>query len=419
MTTDICQQSGLISVELAREQLLEAIAPLSETEPFPLEQACGRVLAKPAQAQLDLPPCDNSAMDGYALCGESDTPLQLVGKSLAGHPFAGAIGAGECVRITTGAPLPAGADRVVMQEQAELQGDRLTLHTVPKTGEHIRRRGEDVRSGETLLDTGTALKVPDIALLAAAGVAQVTVVRRVRAALLSIGDELRSLDTPAAELGEGNIYDSNRIAIKAALAQLNLDIVDLGCLPDEPRAIRDGFLAARESADIIVTSGGVSVGEADFTRTVLEELGQLELWRLAIKPGKPFAFGHLPRENGRALFFGLPGNPVSALVTLYQLVLPALEKLKGVGDENRQPPIQCRARLLNPIAKKPGRLDYQRGYTWRDCDGQQVVQSTGIQGSHILSGFSRANCFIVLPREGGNCDTGDWVTIEPFRAPLV
>lgn len=420
MIVDTCQQPDLMSVEQARERLLQAITPLSESETLDLEHACGRMLAQPAIAQVDLPPCDNSAMDGYALCGEAKAPLRLIGKSLAGHPFSGEVRNGECVRITTGAALPAGADRVVMQERVELTGELLTLRTdskQPKPGEHIRRHGEDVHAGQLLLAPGHKLKVPDIALLAAAGVHQVTVVRRVRAALLSIGDELRPLDTPAADLGAGDIYDSNRIALGAALAQLGLEILDLGCLPDEPDAIREGFTRARDSADIVVTSGGVSVGEADFTRAVLTQLGRLELWRLAIKPGKPFAFGKLPREEGEALFFGLPGNPVSALVTLYQLVLPALEKLQGIDEV--QPPIHCHARLLNPIKKSPGRTDFQRGFTWRDCDGLQVVQSSGIQGSHILSGFSRANCFIVLPRESGNCDTGDWVTIEPFKTPLI
>lgn len=418
MTTDTCLQPGLISVEQARAQLLQAIAPLGESETLPLEQACGRVLAEPATARLDLPPCDNSAMDGYALCGESGE-YWLLGKSLAGHPFDGTLKSGECVRITTGAPLPAGADRVVMQEQAELREDRLSLNTVAKAGDHIRRRGEDVRAGQVLADSGRPLKVPDIALLAAAGIAELTVLRRVRAALLSVGDELKPLGTPASELGDGDIYDSNRIALKAAMTQLDLEVIDLGCLPDEPAAIRDAFTQARDCADIVVTSGGVSVGEADFTRRVLEELGQLELWRLAIKPGKPFAFGKLPKKNGEALFFGLPGNPVSALVTLYQLVLPALEKLKGMAAENCQATFQGRARLLNPIRKAPGRTDYQRGFTYRDDDSIQVVRSTGIQGSHILSGFAEANCFIVLPRESSNCETGDWVTIEPFQKPLV
>lgn len=416
MTIDTCLQNGLLPVEQARAQLLESVTPLRQTETLPLEQACGRVLAEAAGAQVDLPPCDNSAMDGYALCGEG-RQFALVGKSLAGHPHSGALQPGQCVRITTGAALPAGADRVVMQENAEVDGDSVLLQKEARIGEHIRRRGEDVGSGEQIVPAGRRLKVADIALLAAAGVSRVTVLRRLRAALLSVGDELRPLETPAAALGTGDIYDSNRIALKAALGELDIEVVDLGCLPDHPGQIRAAFEKARDSADIVITSGGVSVGEADYTRDVLEELGQLEMWRLAIKPGKPFTFGRLPRTEGVSYFFGLPGNPVSALVTLYQLVLPALEKLRGAGDDVVR--FRGRARLLNPIRKSPGRLDFQRGYTYRDGDGLQVVETAGIQGSHILSGFSRANCFIVLPRQSGNCATGDWVTIEPFQAPLT
>lgn len=416
MTIDTCLQSGLLPVEQARAQLLEAVTPLRDTEMLPLEQACGRVLAEPAVAQLDLPPCDNSAMDGYALCGEGRR-FTLVGRSLAGHPYRDALEPGQCVRITTGAALPPGADRVVMQESIELDGDTVQLQSEARVGAHIRRRGEDVGSGKIIVPAGRRLKVPDIALLAAAGVSQVTVLRRLRAALLSVGDELKPLETPAAELGTGDIYDSNRIALKAALGELDIEVVDLGCQPDDPGQIRAAFEQARDSADIVITSGGVSVGEADYTRDVLEELGQLEMWRLAIKPGKPFTFGRLPRTQGESYFFGLPGNPVSALVTLYQLVRPALEKLRGTGDTTA--PFQSRARLLNPIRKSPGRLDFQRGFTYRDGDGLQVVETAGIQGSHILSGFSRANCFIVLSRDSGDCATGDWVTIEPFQPPLV
>lgn len=416
MTIDTCLQKGLLPVERARAQLLESVAPLRETETLPLEQARGRLLAEAASAQLDLPPCDNSAMDGYALCGDG-LQFSLVGKSLAGHPYSGALEPGQCVRITTGAALPEGADRVEMQENIELDDKRVLLQKAAAAGAHIRRRGEDVTSGETLVPVGRRLKVPDIALLAAAGVQRVTVLRRLRAALLSVGDELKPLSTPAAELGTGEIYDSNRIALRAALEELDIDVVDLGCQPDDPGPIRAAFERARDSADIVITSGGVSVGEADYTRGVLEELGQLEMWRLAIKPGKPFTFGRLPRAAGESYFFGLPGNPVSALVTLYQLVLPAVEKIRGADDELVR--FQGRARLLNPIRKSPGRLDFQRGFTYRDGDGLQVVETTGIQGSHILSGFSHANCFIVLPRESGDCDTGDWVTIEPFGAPLT
>ncbi|WP_105103394.1 gephyrin-like molybdotransferase Glp [Microbulbifer pacificus] len=415
--SDACAENGLRSVEAAKQMLIDGIKPITETETIPLHQACGRVLAEPVLSALDLPPCDNSAMDGYALCGEFER-YTIVGKSLAGHPFSGTLEPGQATRITTGAAVPAGADRVQMQENCTLEGDQLSMSRPAAPGENIRHRGEDVHLGQSLIPVGAKIKVPHIALLGAAGVAEVTVLRQLKAALLSIGDELKPIGTPVTELGDGDIYDSNRIALRAALEQLDVAILDLGCYPDQPESIREAFIHARNNADFVITSGGVSVGEADFTKTVLQELGEIDFWKLAIKPGKPFAFGRLPKANGEALFFGLPGNPVSAIVTLYQLVVPALEKLRGTSEQYRQPPVQLRARLLNSIRKKPGRTDYQRGFTYRDGDGIQVVETRGIQGSHILSGFAAANCFVVLPREGGDCETGDWVTVEPFTAPL-
>ena len=416
--SDTCAENGLRSVEAAKQMLIEGIHPITATETIPLSQACGRVLAEPVMAELDLPPCDNSAMDGYALSGDHAS-YTVIGKSLAGHPFAGTLEPGHATRITTGAAVPEGADRVQMQENCTLDGDQLTASRPAQVGENIRRRGEDVHSGQSLVPVGSKIKIPHIALLAGAGVAKVTVLRKLKAALLSIGDELKPIGTPVSDLGDGDIFDSNRIALQAALEQLDVDILDLGCWPDQPEKIREAFMHARDNADFVITSGGVSVGEADYTKTVLQELGEIDFWKLAIKPGKPFAFGRLPKPDGEALFFGLPGNPVSAIVTLYQLVVPALEKLRGTSEKFRQPPLQLRARLLNSIRKKPGRTDYQRGFTYLDEDGIQVVETRGIQGSHILSGFAGANCFVVLAREGGDCETGDWVTIEPFVTPLA
>ncbi|AQQ66851.1 molybdopterin molybdenumtransferase MoeA [Microbulbifer agarilyticus] len=415
--SDVCAQNGLRSVETAKQMLIDSIQPITATETIPLAQACGRVLAEPVLAALDLPPCDNSAMDGYALCGDHQS-YTLIGKSLAGHPFDGALEPGQATRITTGAAVPAGADRVQMQENCSIEADQLTMSRPARPGENIRRRGEDVHTGQSLVPVGAKIKVPHIALLAGAGVAEITVYRKLKAALLSIGDELKPIGTPVSELGDGDIYDSNRIALRAALEQLGVEILDLSCWPDQPEKIREAFIEARDNADFVITSGGVSVGEADFTKTVLQELGEIGFWKLAIKPGKPFAFGRLPKDKGETLFFGLPGNPVSAIVTLDQLVVPALEKLRGTSAEHRHPPLQTRARLLNNIRKRPGRTDYQRGFTYCDSDGIQVVETRGIQGSHILSGFAGANCFVVLSREGGDCETGDWVTIEPFNAPL-
>ncbi|WP_413664030.1 molybdopterin molybdotransferase MoeA [Microbulbifer sp. CNSA002] len=410
-TIDCCSQPGLMPIESAREKLLEALSPISGTETLPLAQAAGRVLAEDVISTVNLPPCDNSAMDGYALRFEdlaSGLPLELIGKSFAGAPFDGVVNPGTCVRIMTGAAVPAGADTVVMQENVDAQGESIRINCEVRTGDHIRRCGEDVAEGASLLKAGELISVPHIALLAAAGVGVVKVVRKPIVALFSTGDELRQ---PGEALGKGDIYDSNRIALLSALDQLDLDILDLGILPDNKQAITNALQRASEEADAIITSGGVSVGEADYTREVLEELGEIGFWKVAMKPGKPFAFGFLQGTP----FFGLPGNPVSALVTFYQLAVPALSVMKG---DQWTGPQTLQAKLLKPLKKKPGRTDFQRGVYRSDENGILVVEPVGTQGSHILSGLAAANCFIVLARESGSVAAGEQVVIEPLRVPL-
>ncbi|WP_444892549.1 molybdopterin molybdotransferase MoeA [Microbulbifer sp. TRSA001] len=410
-TIDCCSQPGLMPIESAREKLLEALSSISGTETLPLAQAAGRVLAKDVISTVNLPPCDNSAMDGYALRFEdlaSGLPLELIGKSFAGAPFDGVVNPGTCVRIMTGAAVPAGADTVVMQENVDAQGESIRINCEVRTGDHIRRCGEDVAEGDSLLKAGERISVPHIALLAAAGVGTVKVVRKPVVALFSTGDELRQ---PGEALGKGDIYDSNRIALLSALEQLDLDVLDLGILPDNKQAITDALQRASEEADAIITSGGVSVGEADYTREVLEELGEIGFWKVAMKPGKPFAFGFLQGTP----FFGLPGNPVSALVTFYQLAVPALNVMKG---DQWTGPQTLQAKLLKPLKKKPGRTDFQRGVYRSDENGLLVVEPVGTQGSHILSGLAVANCFIVLARESGSVEAGEQVVIEPLRVPL-
>ncbi|WP_445362970.1 molybdopterin molybdotransferase MoeA [Microbulbifer sp. ANSA003] len=410
-TIDCCSQPGLMPIESAREKLLEALSPISGTETLPLAQAAGRVLAEDVISTVNLPPCDNSAMDGYALRFEdlaSGLPLELIGKSFAGAPFDGVVNPGTCVRIMTGAAVPAGADTVVMQENVDAQGESIRINCEVRAGDHVRRCGEDVAEGASLLKDGESISVPHIALLAAAGVGTVTVVRKPVIALFSTGDELRQ---PGDALGKGDIYDSNRIALLSALDQLDLDILDLGILPDNKQAITNALQRASEEADAIITSGGVSVGEADYTREVLEELGEIGFWKVAMKPGKPFAFGFLQGTP----FFGLPGNPVSALVTFYQLAVPALNVMKG---DQWTGPQTLQAKLLKPLKKKPGRTDFQRGVYRSDENGILVVEPVGTQGSHILSGLAAANCFIVLARESGSVEAGEQVVIEPLRVPL-
>ncbi|WKD50092.1 molybdopterin molybdotransferase MoeA [Microbulbifer spongiae] len=406
-TIDCCAQPGLMPLESAREKLLQVLSPIAGTETLPLVRASGRILAEEIRSGVHLPPCDNSAMDGYALRFEdlaSGLPLELIGKSFAGAPFDGVVNPGTCVRIMTGAALPAGADTVVMQENVNARGEsiRITCQVCP--GDHIRRCGEDVAEGAALLERGECISIAHIALLAAAGVERVTVLRKPVIALFSTGDELRQ---PGEALGKGDIYDSNRIALLAALAQMNLEVLDLGVLPDNEQAISEALQRAARDADAIITSGGVSVGEADYTREVLEALGEISFWKVAIKPGKPFAFGNLQGTP----FFGLPGNPVSALVTFYQLTVPALTVLKGGRWHGPQ---ALTARLLTSLKKKPGRTDFQRGiYRTGDC-GELVVEPVGSQGSHILTGLAVANCFIVLARESGGVEAGDRVVIEPL-----
>ncbi|WP_444934643.1 molybdopterin molybdotransferase MoeA [Microbulbifer sp. JTAC008] len=410
-TIDCCSQPGLMPIESAREKLLEALSPTSGTETLPLAQAAGRVLAEDVISTVNLPPCDNSAMDGYALRFEdlaSGLPLELIGKSFAGAPFDGVVNPGTCVRIMTGAAVPAGADTVVMQENVDAQGESIRINCEVRAGDHVRRCGEDVAEGASLLKAGERISVPHIALLAAAGVGTVTVVRKPVIALFSTGDELRQSGDA---LGKGDIYDSNRIALLSALDQLDLDILDLGILPDNKQAITNALQRASEEADAIITSGGVSVGEADYTREVLEELGEIGFWKVAMKPGKPFAFGFLQGTP----FFGLPGNPVSALVTFYQLAVPALSVMKG---DQWTGPQTLQAKLLKPLKKKPGRTDFQRGVYRSDENGILVVEPVGTQGSHILSGLAAANCFIVLARESGSVEAGEQVVIEPLRVPL-
>lgn len=409
---DCCTQPGLLPVEAARAALLEDIRPVEGTESVALARACIRVLAESVVSRICLPPCDNSAMDGYALRFadlESGRPLQLIGSSFAGKPFEGNINPGSCVRIMTGAALPAGADTVVMQEQVAVEGESIFASGEVQPGDHIRRRGEDVSEGETLLEAGARISVARIALLAAAGIGTVTVYRRPIVALFSTGNELRQ---PGETLGKGDIYDSNRTALLAALGELDLDILDLGILPDDKDILRETLTRAALEADAIITSGGVSVGDADYTREVLEELGEIGFWKVAMKPGKPFAYGRL---NGTP-FFGLPGNPVSALITFQQLVLPALTVLQGGAWT---PPVPLQARLLKPVKKKPGRTDFQRGIYCSDPSGGLRVEPVGAQGSHILSGLAEANCLIVLPRESGSAEAGEMVIIEPLGVPLV
>ncbi|HDR2756148.1 TPA: molybdopterin molybdotransferase MoeA [Enterobacter asburiae] len=401
--------AGLMPLDTALTQMLNRISPLQDHETLPLVRCFGRIAARDIVSPLNVPGFDNSAMDGYAVrLADIQTGLALpvAGKAFAGQPFNGEWPAGSCIRIMTGAPVPAGCDAVVMQEETEQTDEGVRFTASARAGQNIRRAGEDITLGATVFSAGQKLTVAELPVLASLGIADIDVIRRVRVAVFSTGDELQ---LPGQPLQEGQIYDTNRLAVHLMLEQLGCEVVNLGIIPDDPEKLRAAFIEADKCADVVISSGGVSVGEADYTKTILEELGEIGFWKLAIKPGKPFAFGKL----GRSWFCGLPGNPVSAALTFYQLVQPLLAKLSG---NNASPlPVRLRARAATRLKKSPGRLDFQRGILARNADGELEVSTTGHQGSHIFSSFSQGNCFIVLESERGHVEAGEWVEVETFN----
>ena len=374
-----------------------------------MRKALHRILAQRVSSTIDVPGHTNSAMDGYALrlrdvSTAQANELKLVGKSLAGRPYTGTVNAGECVRITTGAPLPADCDTVVIQEQAERNGKIVAIGGEHREGQNIRCAGEDVSRGEVVIDAGRRLNAADIGLIASVGVSRVTVTRPLEVAFFSTGSELRPVGTP---LLPGQIHDSNRYTLFGMLEQPAIRARDLGIVEDDRDALRDAFEDASTS-DVVITSGGVSVGEADYVKEILAETGKVHFWKVAIKPGRPFAFGHL----GNATYFGLPGNPVSVMVTFYMLVKPALRAM--TGETPRSSPLKIHARSLDRLRKRPGRVEFQRGVlAWED-DGGYTVRKTGAQGSGILSSMARANCLIVLKMDAGEIEPGEVVETIPF-----
>ncbi len=399
-----------LSVEEALRRIDTEIHPLTDTEIVNLNEALGRVLGEDVISPLNVPAYANSAMDGYALRG-SDIPLsgkrelRVLGTAWAGKPVTEPVESGACVRIMTGALLPSGTDTVIMQEHAERHGEVIQIQGNNKPGQHVRQAGEDLAIGQLVMSAGKHLRPAELGVLASLGIAKVVLKRRLRVAFFTTGDELCSLDEP---LSAGKIYDSNRYTIAGMLSRLGVTPIDLGIVRDRRDDIAHAFAQAASIADAIISSGGVSVGEADFVKETLETLGQVNFWKIAMKPGRPLAFGKIKNS----LFFGLPGNPVSAMTTFYQFVQPALRRLMGQGaTSNYLIKVPCVSRLK----KAPGRMEFQRGLLETDVSGQLTVRSTGEQGSGILSSMSRADCFIVLPVSSGDVEPGSWVDVQLFE----
>jgi molybdopterin molybdotransferase len=408
-----------MSVEKARETIHQFLSPVAATERVAIRAALGRVLAQDVISPIDVPGHRNSAMDGYAvrhaeLKGDASVSLKVVGTAFAGKPYLGAMGAGECVRIMTGAVMPPEADTSVMQEMVTREGNVVTIPPLPDTkikfkGQNTRDRGEDIKAGALVFAKGRLIRAAELGLLASLGINELTVYRKLRVAFFSTGDELKSIGQP---LDFGDIYDSNRYTLYGMLQRLGCEVMDMGVVIDEPAALEAAFIAASGAADVVMTSGGVSVGEADYIKAMLDKLGEVLFWKIAMKPGRPLAYGKI----GGAHFFGLPGNPVSVMVTFYQFVQSALKVLQGRTDVQAVP--RFKAALTTPIKKAPGRTEFQRAVVTPTADGTLQVAVTGDQGSGILTSMAAANCFVVLGTDVGNCDAGTLVDVELFEGIL-
>lgn len=403
---------GLLPVDQALVRMLNRLTPVEDHQALAVTEAVGRVTAEPVHAQVNLPVFDNSAMDGYGLRHQdaaNGQPLPIQGRVLAGQTLDGPLKPGHCVRIMTGALLPEGCDTVVMQENTQVTAQGASFDPLPDPGTNVRLKGTDLSVGAVILPAGHRIRPVDVALLISVGLADVTVRRRLKVAIFASGDELRPAGVT---LAPGQIYDSNRVGLHALLDKLGVEVLDLGVIPDDPDTLRRAFRTANESCDLVISSGGVSVGEADFTRDILDQEGDIEFWKLAIKPGKPLAFGRL----SKAWFVGLPGNPVSALVTFHLIAVPAIRRLMGM---THRPLAQLTAIAQEALHKSPGRMDFQRGY-WALKDGKVQVHSTGTgQGSHQLSSMVDANCYIALEQDRGPVTPGETVTLWLFDDVLA
>jgi molybdopterin molybdotransferase len=403
--------TGLLTVAEARAHIMDGVTALTASETLPLRETLGRVLAENIISPINVPSHTNSAMDGYAIRA-ADLPVEGVreflvpGTSWAGRPYLGPSGPGEAIQIMTGGMMPDGMDTVIMQEQVERDGDTVRIGTGHKPGQNVRAAGEDIVTGQAVLAPGKHLTAADIGVLASLGLAVVSVYRRLKVAFFSTGDELRAVGEP---LGPGEIHDSNRYTLYGVLKKLDVEIIDMGVVKDQRELVEQAFKKAAACADVIITSGGVSVGEADFVKETLEKLGSMSFWKIAMKPGRPVTFGQIDE----AVFFGLPGNPVSVMVTFFQFVRPAL--LKMSGETGADGVYTVRAHTTTALRKRPGRVVFQRGVLGQPVPRELTVRSVGAQGSGILRSMSEANCFIMLEPDQSSVEVGQEVLVQPFQ----
>jgi molybdopterin molybdotransferase len=414
VTGDSDYDPNSMSVAKAREYIRAFLEPVTAVERLHIRAALGRVLAEDLHSTMNVPAHDNSAMDGYAvrfgdLRPADEVALKLIGTSFAGRPFEGEVGAGQAVRIMTGGVMPSGCDTVIMQERTRTADGQVVVPGGQQKGQNVRYAGDDIKQGTVVFHRGQVVRPAEMGMIASLGIGEVSVYRKLRVAFFSTGDELIPIGSA---LRPGQIYDSNRYTLYGMLKRLGADVIDMGVIRDDPAAIERAFIEAARAADVVITSGGVSVGEADFVKQLLAKLGDVLFWKIAMKPGRPLAYGKI----GAAHFFGLPGNPVSAMVTFYQFVREALLVLMGVPEP--QPLPILKTVCTTAIKKAPGRTEFQRGILSQGADGQWTVRVTGDQSSGILSSMSQANCFIVLPDAHGNTQPGATVDVQILEGLL-
>ena len=421
--------TAALTVDEARDAILALISATTVTDNIAIAEACGRTIAADVHATTAIPPFTNSAMDGFAIRYEDmvyddngdKTPehqhtasentsvgksFKIIGKSLAGHPFKGSLSKGEAVRITTGAALPEGAVAIVIQELANCTNDTFTTSATLRASQYIRNPGDDIKAGQHLIEVNTKLTAAHIGLLAAQGIGHIDVFARPKIGIFSTGDELRA---PPQKLGHGDIFDSNRATIRSILQNAGIDSIDLGICRDDPQSL-ENLMKSTSNLDFVLSSGGVSVGEADHIKEVLQANGELLFWKVAMKPGKPLVSGKL---STGAWYFGLPGNPVSSMVTCIQFVIPAIRAFSGL---KYSPPFTLKAICLDKLSKEPGRFEFQRGIASIDKNGEVAVSVTGLQDSHVLSSMSKANCFICLDQFAEGANINEKVNVILFNS---